>query len=158
MKKLFIDLEICNKCEECKVDCSYFYHPQNNGITTLRELAAFATVCRQCEEAPCVKACPQDALEKQEDGTLKRYNMRCIGCKSCVLACPFGTIYPEVIPHLVSQCDYCLNRLNGKIPECVNTCPFEAVKYADIEEDVKENIFAVGKNLVVHSIPWEKKT
>lgn len=156
MKKLFIDLEICNKCKECKVDCSYFYHPQNNGITTLRELAAFATVCRQCEEAPCIKACPQDALEKQEDGTLKRYNMRCIGCKSCVLACPFGTIYPEVIPHLASQCDYCLNRLNGKIPECVNTCPFGAVKYADIEEDVKENIFAVGKNLVVHSIPWEK--
>lgn len=157
MKKLFIDLEICNKCKECKVDCSYFYHPQNNGITTLRELAAFATVCRQCEEAPCVKACPQDALEKQEDGTLKRYNMRCIGCKSCVLACPFGTIYPEVIPHLVSQCDYCLSRANGKIPECVNTCLLEAVKYADIEEDVKENIFAVGKNLVVHSIPWEKK-
>jgi len=156
MKKLFIDLEICNKCKECKVDCSYFYHPQNNGITTLRELAAFATVCRQCEEAPCVKACPQAALEKQEDGTLKRYNMRCIGCKSCVLACPFGTIYPEVIPHLVSQCDYCLSRANGKIPECVNTCPFEAVKYVDIEENAEENIFAVGKNLVVHSIPWEK--
>lgn len=157
MKRLFIDLEICNKCKECKVNCSYFYHPQNNGITILRELASFATVCRGCEEAPCVKACSQDALEKQEDGTLKRYNMRCIGCKSCVLACPFGTIYPEVIPFLVSQCDYCLNRGNEKIPECVNTCPFKAIKYVDVEENVKEDIFAVGKNLVVHSIFWGKR-
>ncbi len=157
MKQLFIDLEICNKCKECKVKCSYFYHPQNNGITTLRELASFATVCRQCEQAPCVKACPQDALEKQRDGTLKRYNMRCIGCKSCVLSCPFGTVYPEVIPYLVSQCDYCSGQANGKIPECVNTCPFEAVKYIDVEENPKENIFAIGKNLVVHSIPWGGK-
>ena len=43
-------------------------------------------------------ACPFDALERTGDGVIKRHNMRCVSCKSCALACPFGTIYKELLP------------------------------------------------------------
>jgi len=157
MKKLFIDLEACSKCKECTVSCSYFYHPDNNGITSLRELATFLLICRNCEEAPCVKVCPKEALEKEKEGRLRRYNMRCVGCMSCVHACPFGTIYPEVIPYLVPSCDYCLDRANGKPPLCVETCPEKIIRYEEIVEDPKRNYFAVGNNLIVHHISWKRE-
>jgi Fe-S-cluster-containing hydrogenase component 2 len=156
MKRLFIDLEACNKCPDCVVKCSYFYHPQNNGITNLREYATFALYCRQCEEAPCVKACYHDALEKQTDGILKRYKMRCSSCKSCSIACPFGTIFPDFIPYLDSSCDYCIG-LTKEQPKCIPTCPYKAVELRKIEENPEEDIYFVGKNLAVHSGKWVKQ-
>ena len=158
MKRVFIDLEISNRHPEAVIPCSYFYHPDNQGVTALKELATFAIICRQCEEGTCVQSCPQDALEKQEDGTLKRYNMRCISCKSCAFACPFGTILPEIIPYGLSQCDYCLDRLGeGEKPLCVQECPVEGmVEYREVEEDPEKNIFLVGEHLAVRAARWKK--
>ena len=153
MKRLFIDLDICNKCKECKVACDYFYHPQNNGITNLREYATFALFCRHCEEAPCVNACYHDALEKQADGVLKRYKMRCTSCKSCAIACPFGTIFPDFIPYLDSKCDYCIG-FSEKQPKCVTSCPEKAVEVKEIEENAEQNIYFVGESLAVRSRKW----
>lgn len=157
MKRLFVDLEICRKCEECTAKCSYPYHPENKGVISLLEMVTAMEVCRKCEEAPCVAACPKEALEKQADGNLKRYSMRCIGCNTCTLACPFGTMYPEIIPYLGSQCDYCAGRLgDGEEPLCVKTCPEGAVKFIEVEESEEKNIHFVGDNLAVHAIPWKK--
>lgn len=150
--KLLIDLDICETCENCTAECSYYYHPYNNGVISLRELATFSIICRKCEEGSCVLSCPKDALERLESGIIKRYNMRCISCKSCSYACPFGTIYPEVIPYLVSKCDYCIDR-QEEIPLCVRTCPkggaIKAVE--DIEEDPGKGIYKVTEYLYVHA-------
>lgn len=157
-KRLFIDLELCRKCNKCDVECSYYYHPFNSGVVYLREIAEFAATCRQCDEAPCVKGCPKDALEKQEDGVVKRYNMRCVACNSCSYACPFGTIIPELIPYATSRCDFCEGRLkDGENPVCVGGCEEGAIQYGDFEPDPKEHRFLVGEHLVVHSIPWKKE-
>jgi len=156
MKRLFIDLEICNKCKECKVSCSYFYHPQNNGITSLREYATFATICRHCEEAPCVNACYRNALERSSDGHLKRYKMRCTSCKACTLACPFGIIFADFIPYLDSRCDYCLGT-KDEIPACVISCPEKAVEVKEVEEDGEKNIYFVGEYLAVHTLKWSRQ-
>ena len=156
MKRLFIDLEICNKCPECVVKCNYFYHPQNNGISNLREYATFALYCRKCDEAPCVNACYHQALEKLSDGILKRYKMRCTSCKSCVIACPFGTIFPEFIPYLDSKCDYCVG-LTEQLPECVSTCPHNAIELKRVKEEPEEDIYFVGEHLAVHSLKWSKE-
>ncbi len=157
MKKLYVDLEICRKCKECTAECSYPYHPENKGAVSLLEIAMRIEVCRKCEEAPCVTACPKEALEKQPDGNLKRYSMRCIGCNTCALACPFGAIYPEIIPYLTSQCDYCSGRLeDGEEPLCVKTCPEGAIKFIEVDESEDKNIRFVGDNLAVHAIPWKK--
>lgn len=153
MKRLFVDLEICSKCEECKACCDYFYHPQNTGITSLCEYATFAVVCRRCEEAPCVNSCYHDALEKQKDGILKRYKMRCTSCKSCSIACPFGVIFVDFIPYLDSKCDYCIG-ISGHLPKCIASCPHKAVEIKEIEEDIEKNIYFVGESLAVHSRKW----
>ena len=156
MKRLFIDLEVCNKCDQCVVKCSYFYHPQNNGITNLREYATFSLYCRQCEDAPCVNACYRDALEKQKDGVLKRYKMRCTSCKSCSIACPFGTILDDFIPYLDSRCDYCLE-LSDEVPKCIWSCPQKAIELKEIKEDAEANIYFIGKKLAIHSTKWNKE-
>ncbi|MFC1703926.1 4Fe-4S dicluster domain-containing protein [Candidatus Omnitrophota bacterium] len=157
MKRLFINLETCSKCPECVIACSYFYHPQNKGITSLLEYANFATICRHCEEAPCVSSCYRDALEKQPDGHLRRYKMRCTSCKSCTIACPFGIIYSDNIPYLDSQCDYCIGRADKKAPECLASCPYEAVEYKEVKEDPENNIYFVGDKLAVKTLKWIKE-
>ena len=157
-KRLLIDLEICRSCDECKASCSYFYHPFNRGIQYLRELGEFTATCRHCDEAPCVKGCPREALEKQEDDVVKRFNMRCVACNTCSYACPFGTILPELIPYSVSRCDFCIDRLkDGEDPVCVGACDEGAIQYGEFEADPKEHRFSVGEHLIVHAIPWKKE-
>lgn len=157
MKRLFIDLEKLYSCEKPTAKCSYYYHPGNDGVTRLRELAQFLHICRKCEEAPCVNVCPKEALEKQPDGIIKRYTMRCISCKSCSLACPFGTIPTETVPYIMSQCDACVGRREGKAPVCSETCSIEgAVKFIEIEESEKDDISFISKNIAVHAKPWKK--
>ena len=104
-KRLVIDLNKCDKCEKCQVECSYFYRAraEDHGLLTLRELATFAVVCRRCENPGCVASCKFDALERQPDGIIKRHNMRCVSCKCCSHGCPFGTIYPETVPFYVTN-------------------------------------------------------
>ena len=87
-ERLIIDLAACDACQAC---CT-------GALLALRERATFELVCRRCELASCVLACPFDALERTEQGIIKRHNMRCVSCKSCSLACPFGTIYAELLP------------------------------------------------------------
>ncbi len=156
MKRLFVDLEICSSCKECTVVCDYFYHPQNNGIASLREYATFATICRHCEQAPCVNACYHDALERASDGHIKRYKMRCTSCKSCSLACPFGIIFPDFLAYLDSACDFCIGS-SEKLPLCVSSCPKKAVEFKEIEENAQMNIYFIGERLAVHTLKWARE-
>ena len=113
-ERLFIDLDICSthQCPECTIQCSYYGHNNNNGIHSVAELATYALICRRCEDPHCVKACPVNALEQQKDkgSLLIRHNMLCVSCQSCSHACPYGTIYPEHVPLLVHNCDFCMDR------------------------------------------------
>lgn len=156
-KRLYIDMEICNKCPKCVVKCAYPYHPDNNGITNLREEGAFKVICRHCDNAPCVSSCPNDALNKDEQGNLVRSSFKCSGCHSCVATCPFGTIYLDVIPFRNSQCDLCVHILKGnEIPVCVSTCPYGALKFGEFEESAERNEVFSGARVLAHGLPWKK--
>ncbi len=162
LKKLFIDIPALleSGIDLSEISCEYMYHNKNNGIFNLLEIAEFAVYCRQCKESFCIDACPKEALEHQENGTIKRYNLRCVGCKSCVLACPFGTIFPEVINYISSKCDYCLNQLDQKSdyePACVQTAPPNSFVIKEVVEDKKQNIFFVGNHLAVRTPSWLNK-
>jgi Fe-S-cluster-containing dehydrogenase component len=160
LKKVLVDLDLLDRLEEegnLDIKCSYPYHPDNDGVASLREIAAYAVICRQCQSANCVLACPKEALEKDEEGILRRHNMRCISCKSCAVACPFGTIYPELVPFAVARCDYCTERLKpGEEPLCVKTSPPDAIRYLEIEPDESNKIHKVGDHLLVKCEVWER--
>jgi Fe-S-cluster-containing dehydrogenase component len=158
MRSLLIDLDICSKCDECGMLCSYVQHPGNNGVTGLREFAHFAVVCRRCDDAPCVGSCPWEALEMQETKMLKRYMMRCTSCKSCSRACPFGVIYPETIPFVISRCDHCIGRLkDGEYPICLQSCAHGGIKYGEFEENKDERVFRASEHLVIKTdYKWER--
>ncbi len=164
-ERLFVDLDICvaGECKNCKLECSYFYHtqnPVNNGIVSLTELCTYALVCRKCEEPHCVNSCPFEALEpqKEKDNMLIRHNMRCVSCKSCSLACPYGTIYPEHVPYLIHNCDFCFDRRKqSNEPLCIKSCPYGALKLVSADLKLDENTFLVGDNLIVHSTHWDRE-
>jgi len=160
--KLIIDLAKCKIQEESGVQCSYKHHPQNKGFNSLLEMIRFALICRRCEAAPCINACPQGALEKipsdnNDAGILKRANMLCTGCGSCAIACPFGTIYTDLIPYPSSVCDVCRGRLKpGEKALCVETCGDGSIDYKEVqvEGDLKE----VFEDIVVKvpgGVLWE---
>lgn len=159
MKRLLIDLDICSECKDCGMLCSYIRHPSNNGVSSLREFAHFSVVCRRCDDAPCVASCPWSALELIKDtNALKRHMMRCTSCKSCSRACPFGVIYPETIPLVVSRCDYCLGRLKGdESPICLESCGAGGLKFGEFEENKDEGVFRASEYLLVKTnFKWER--
>jgi len=159
-ERLFINLDVCasGQCKECVLECSYYYHPTNNGIISVAELATYALVCRKCENPHCVASCPVDALEQQKDKGkfLMRHNMRCISCKSCSNACPYGVIYPENVPLLIHNCDFCLDRRKDKNePLCIKSCPYGALSLKAGNAELDENTFLVGDNIIVRSTHWQ---
>jgi Fe-S-cluster-containing dehydrogenase component len=164
MKKLFIDIPVFlnSGASAEQVKCEYMFHQENNnGALTLLEVAQFAVYCRQCKEAFCVSACPKEAIEHLENGTIKRFNMRCVGCKSCVLACPFGTIFPEVINYITSKCDLCLNQMEkfkDYIPSCVSSAPAGSFSLKEINnEEPDKGIFFTGEHIAIKSHNWRKR-
>ena len=68
-RRIVIDLETCQQCDECLVDCGYHYRvlPADHGIRGLRERATYLLICRRCEEPSCIRACAFDALEQTLD-------------------------------------------------------------------------------------------
>jgi Fe-S-cluster-containing dehydrogenase component len=163
MKRLLIDipalLDSGSAIEDIR--CEYLYHRRNRGQFSLLEVAEFAIYCRQCKDSFCVAACPKDALERQENGMIKRFNMRCVGCKSCVLACPFGTIFPGVINYITAKCDCCLNQLSENPnyePACTRTAPTGAITMKEIAaEDPENQIYFFGDHVAIKSHHWRRK-
>lgn len=152
---IFLDLDVCQRaeCESCETRCSYLYHSGNSGVDSIREEATFALYCRQCEEGACIEACPMDALERDEEGLLVRSNLLCIGCDSCEVACPFGTIRTDFVHFLTSRCDLCSDR--GR-PECVETCPYGALSTEKPEGDLEE-WREIRKGIAARQTAWERE-
>ncbi len=155
MKKLFVDLDKCRSCKSCLANCAYYYHKDNNGLNSLIEYLTFAVICRRCEDAPCIASCYHEALYKLDDGRVKRSNYLCTSCKSCYLACPFGTILPEMLDYITPNCDACINKQEVS---CAKTCPHGAIETKDIEEEnPQEGIFFVGDKFAVKTTKWFKE-
>ncbi|HAG98619.1 MAG TPA: 4Fe-4S ferredoxin [Ktedonobacter sp.] len=91
--------------------------------------------CNHCDDAPCVAICPTKALYKRSDGIVDFDANRCIGCKSCMQACPYDALYIDPYSHTAAKCNYCAHRTEvGMEPACVVVCPVHAIVAGDMHD------------------------
>ena len=157
-KKLIIDLTKCRECSECTVDCIYGFHPVNRGMVSLHETATFRFACRHCKEAPCIAICPAGALERNRDGIVERALNLCVACKSCVVACPFGTLMNHFFVFKAPVCDLCHFDEAASTLRCIETCPKSALSLTDEEPDEKRHIHRLNEKVLVKEYSWETLT
>ena len=93
------------------------------------------TRCNQCTDAPCVAACPTQAMYRRDDGIVDFSKEICIGCKACMAACPYDAIFINPEDHSAEKCNMCAHRLDvGLEPACVTVCPTEAILVGDLND------------------------
>lgn len=172
---MVIDLAKCDGCGRCTQACAKMhfipddppYHRQYIPVLVMHDakLAApyyFPRPCFHCDVPPCTKVCPVNATYKTQDGTVLIDNERCIGCRFCMAACPYGARsfnwgppqtppaaeshgyspewgYPRRIG-TVEKCDFCPEHAAmGMLPACTSGCPMRAIYYGDQNEDAVTN-------------------
>lgn len=153
--RVVVNLDKLRAKPDCNPECSYpFAKPEQvTGPSFLRQLAGFEIFCRRCDDHPCVTACPFEALEQQPDGKIKRFNMRCTQCNSCMVACPFGTIVPAALLYKDSMCDLCVDP-DRVPPLCSKTCDCGAFSWEEVADDAPANdpsLFIVSDRLAVRT-------
>jgi Fe-S-cluster-containing dehydrogenase component len=87
-------------------------------------------LCNHCAHPPCVQVCPVGATFSTEDGAVLVDDKRCIGCRYCIQACPYGARYLHPVKKTADKCTFCYHRLaKGLLPACVEVCPVQAIIY-----------------------------
>lgn len=87
--------------------------------------------CHHCERPACLAACPSRAYDKRPDGIVVHHEERCVGCRYCEMACPFGAPRFDAGRGVMTKCHLCHERLDrGELPACVAACPTEALRLA----------------------------
>lgn len=136
-KALYIDYQKCTGCRLCELVCAVkhdgFSNPARSRIRVIKWEAEGLYVpmsCQQCEDAPCLNVCPVKAISRDEDLGLVMVDYDvCIGCRSCVVVCPFGAMSFNVIDRKVFKCDLC----DGD-PQCVRFCEEKAVDFVEVDD------------------------
>lgn len=151
--RVVVNLDLLRSKPQCDAQCSYPFRKPDAvaGPSWLRQKAGFEVFCRRCDDHPCVHACPFDALEHLEGGLIKRYNLRCVGCNSCMVACPFGTIVPAALVYKDGMCDLCVGR-DKPAPLCCQTCPDRDFTWEDLPDaPADKDLRVVADRLAVRS-------
>jgi tetrathionate reductase subunit B len=93
-------------------------------------------LCNQCDNPPCVQVCPVGATFKTEDGVIIVDEERCIGCRYCIQACPYGARYLHPEKQTADKCTFCYHRITkGLLPACVEVCPTQARIFGDLKSN-----------------------
>lgn len=134
LKQLIVQPEKCTGCRTCETICSFThvdeFDPTRSRISVFNfEKAGFSVpmVCQQCSVAACMAVCPVGAISRSnETGAMTVNNSKCLRCKMCTIACPFGATIYDPIKDIVGKCDLC-----GGDPMCVKFCPSGALTYQE---------------------------
>jgi len=153
----------CNACTAaCKIDNATGFGVDYGRVLEL-EVGQFPDVskvylpilCMQCEDPECLKVCPTGATFKTEEGIVLIDKEKCMGCRYCVVACPYMARFfyddsgkPSDLPRMdsederngtVEKCDFCIDRVrDGQNPACVDACPYQARIFGDADDPNSE--------------------
>ena len=164
VKTMFVDPSRCIGCRACEAACRECDSHKGESMIMVdfvdRDLsvATQPTVCMHCEDpvAPCAQVCPVLAITITADGVVQQAETsRCIGCRNCVYACPFGVPKFDSEARLMKKCNLCYDRTSqGLRPWCAQACPTQAIWYGTYEEFVDEregrpvNVTSFGEQTV----------
>lgn len=168
---MVIDLKRCIGCSACQLACKA-EHGTPPGVLFARVLKKeegqypmvrqlfLPVLCNHCDDAPCVPVCPTGASFKWEDGIVDIDADKCVGCRACMMACPYSNRYYNDGPqnyyekgttayesarvsqhqtNVVMKCNFCRDRVRaGKEPACVANCPTVARYFGDLDDPNSE--------------------
>lgn len=176
---VLVDTTVCIGCRRCEYACKEAHglptgniedyddrtvfekmrRPSSKALTVVNEYPGknensgpinLKVQCMHCDHPACVSACIVGAFSKQENGSVIWDESLCIGCRYCLIACPFqipAFEYEKAIEPQIRKCDFCWDRTKeGLLPACVNICPVEALTYGKRYELIQEAHKRIEKN------------
>lgn len=150
-KIITVDPEKCTGCRQCEIVCSVKHrgvsNPSRSPIQVIKRAndgLHVPVTCQHCVDAPCMSACPKEAIE--QDTVLNRVVINqglCVTCQRCVSVCPFGAVEFDEVTRTIFKCDLC-----GGDPECVHFCEAGAITYTeDVQTQAQQKRQAAARLL-----------
>jgi anaerobic dimethyl sulfoxide reductase subunit B (iron-sulfur subunit) len=150
----YFDASACSGCKACQIACKdkqssplgvrwrRVYEVagggwHQRGAAWVHDVFAYhlSVACNHCERPICVEVCPTRAITQRDDGVVLLDAERCMGCRYCEWACPYGAPQYDVDSGRMSKCDFCVDELDaGRPPACVAACPMRALDFGDMAE------------------------
>lgn len=155
---MLINLATCVGCNACAVACKMENETPTACFNTWVESwdtgaypdvrrANLSKLCNHCEDAPCQGVCPTGATYTVDEGVVLVNAGDCIGCKSCMTACPYGVRWYDEERNVVGKCTFCYHRTSkGMQPKCVSTCITNSRLFGDLndpESDISRRLAEV---------------
>ncbi|MCK4261793.1 4Fe-4S dicluster domain-containing protein [bacterium] len=163
---IVVDVEKCLACKSCEMACALVHSKSKDLFKAIREQPlpqsrirveeaegfSLPLQCRHCQDAPCVSICPTQAIQKTDSqGPVIIKDILCIGCKWCLLVCPYGVLTIGHQGRAITNCDLCWERLKqDEEPACVQACPTKALQFIPLEKLTPEEIEKRTKEFLVH--------
>lgn len=151
----FFDSSACTNCKACQIACQDkndlpaeirwrrvlqyggggWVRQGNTYVPNNLFTYSVSFACMHCQDPICVKSCPAAAITKRSDGVVLIDETRCIGCRYCEWACPYGAVHFNEEKGVMTKCTFCEDLLSqGQNPACVDACVMRAIKYGELEE------------------------
>jgi anaerobic selenocysteine-containing dehydrogenase/Fe-S-cluster-containing hydrogenase component 2 len=156
---MLIDLDRCIGCYACQVTCKAEYdipfgtfrcrvETYKSGQYPHVRKVFLPRLCNHCDHAPCIEACEEKALFKNQDGVVILRHDLCTGCQLCNEKCPYHAIETSKYTGQTEKCDFCYSRRvkNGFLPVCVESCMGKAFVFGDISDEKSEIAALLKKN------------
>jgi tetrathionate reductase subunit B len=139
---MIVDLRRCVGCHACAVACKTEHNVALGGFRirthyldrpdrpTFRFLPM---MCQHCKDAPCITACPNDAIVRLKDGRVDINKGDCLTARKCIASCPYDAIHIDPDEEVADKCNFCTQRTSvGMQPACVEACPTDALRFGDM--------------------------